>query len=205
MIMKKTYFLLSFLALGFTASMIAGNLHVDVYNVDTQSSSVHWFAEKVTGKHDGAVTVKSGQITNNHGKLGGSFEIDMTSIKVRDIEDEKMNAKLTNHLKSDDFFNAETFPVSKFVITSITPLQKAKESGETHTVKGNLTIHDKTNEISFDAAIIMQQDKVTCVGTAVVDRSKYNVKYGSKSFFADIGDKMIYDEFKIKFNVIATK
>ena len=75
----------------------------------------------------------------------------------------------------------------------------------THTVKGMLTIKDKTNEITFDAVLKITETQASCTGTAVVDRSKFDVKYGSKSFFPDIGDKMIYDEFTLKFNVVAVK
>lgn len=187
-----------------SAALIAGNLHVDVFQVDVNNSSVEWFAAKFTGKHNGTVQLAGGEIKNNHGQLSGNVEIDMNTIQNSDVKDEKMNAKLTNHLKSEDFFHAEKFPKSTFVITSIVALKEPVE-GSTHKVSGNLTIKDKTNPISFDAAIISQESKITCVGSAVVDRSKFDVRYGSKSFFEDIGDKVIYDEFTIKFNLIATR
>ena len=92
-----------------------------------------------------------------------------------------------------------------FVITSITPITNSKTEGATHNVKGNLTIKDKTNEINFDAAVKMEPGKITCIGNATVDRSKFDVKYGSKAFFPEIGDKIIYDEFTLKFNIVAIK
>ncbi len=202
--MRKSIILLTLIALFNAAGLIADNLHVDVYKVDVNTSSVQWFASKFTGKHEGTVNLLGGEIQSNHGQLSGSFEIDMNSIVDTDIKDEKSNAKLTNHLKSADFFDAGKYPKSTFVITSVLALKDGKE-GATHSIKGNLTIKDKTNEISFDAAIIIQESKITCVGTAVVDRSKFDVRYGSKSFFEDIGDKVIYDEFSIKFNVIASR
>ncbi len=202
--MKKSMSILLFLSFLGTAGLIAENLHVDVYQVDVANSSAHWFAAKFTGKHEGTVRISGGEINSNHGQLTGFVEIDMTSIKDTDLKDEKMNAKLTNHLKSEDFFDAAKYPKSKFVITSIVPL-KAVEEGATHKVSGNLTIKDKTNPISFDATLIVQSNKITCVGSAVVDRSKFDVRYGSKTFFEDIGDKVIYDEFTIKFNLIATR
>lgn len=202
--MKKLALVFLFCSFIGLAGIVAEDLHVDVYHVDVNNSSVEWFASKFTGKHNGTVRLSGGEINNNHGQLSGSLSIDMNSIQDTDLKDEKMNAKLTNHLKSEDFFHAEKFPNSTFVITSITPLAEVKE-GLTHNVKGNLTIKDKTNPISFNASIITQESKMICVGSAVVDRSKFDVRYGSKSFFEDIGDKVIYDEFTIKFNVIATK
>lgn len=178
--------------------------HTDVYKVDTKTSSMEWFAEKVTGKHQGTIALSSGEIKNDHGNLSGTFEADMTTIVNTDLTGE-YKTKLENHLKSDDFFGSEKYPKAKFTTTSISPIKDAKEGGFTHTVKGNLTIKEKTNEITFDAVIKDEAGKIACVGTAVVDRSKFDVKYGSKSFFPEIGDKAIYDEFKIKFNVVAVK
>ena len=200
--MKKSLLILSLICFISTAGLIAENLHVDVYHVDATNSSVQWFAAKFTGKHEGTVKVLSGDIKNNHGQMSGSIEIDMNSIVDTDIKDEKMNAKLTNHLKSADFFDVATYPKASLVITSIMPMAEVKD-GLTHTVNGKLTIKNKTNPISFDVTLITQGSKITCVGSAVVDRSKYDVRYGSKSFFEDIGDKVIYDEFTIKFNVVA--
>ena len=178
--------------------------HTDVYKVDTKVSSMEWFAEKVTGKHNGTINFNSGEIKNDHGNLSGTFEADMKSIADKDMQGEWAD-KLEKHLKSSDFFDAETFPTAKFVTTSITPVKDVKDSSFTHTVKGNMTIKDKTNEITFDAVIKTEGNKIACVGTATIDRSKFDVKYGSKSFFPEIGDKMIYDEFKLKFNVVAIK
>lgn len=178
--------------------------HSEVFNADTKLSSLEWFAEKVTGKHNGVLVLSAGTITNDHGNLSAVFEMDMTTIATKDMTGEYA-AKLDKHLKSDDFFSTEKFPKSKFVSTSIVAIPNAKPGENTHTVKGNLTIKDKTNEITFGAVIKGEPGKIACVGTAVVDRSKYDVKYGSKSFFPEIGDKMIYDEFKVKFNVVAVK
>lgn len=177
--------------------------HSEVYKVDTKDSSLEWFAEKVTGKHNGTINLSSGSIINNHGILSATFEIDMNTIVCTDLSGES-KTKLENHLKSDDFFSSAKYPKAKFVSTSITPITDPK-NGFTHTVKGNLTIKEKTNEISFDATIKMEGNKIVCNGTAIVDRSKFDVRYGSKSFFPEIGNRMIYDEFKVKFNVIAVK
>lgn len=178
--------------------------HTEVYKADTKLSSLEWYAEKVGGKHNGTIMLTSGEIKNDHGNLSGTFDVDMNSISTKDMQGEYAT-KLDNHLKSADFFDAAKYPNAKFIITSVTPIKEVKEGGFTHTVKGNLTIKDKTNEISFDAVVKGEANKIACVGTAVVDRSKFDVKYGSKSFFPEIGDKMINDEFKLKFNVVAVK
>lgn len=202
--MKKLSLIVSitFVALAIIAS--GGKLHTDTYKVDPKQSSLEWFAKKVSGKHNGTIMLKGGEVKNNHGAITGFVEIDMSTIANKDIEKQDARVKLENHLKSADFFDVATYPLSRFVVKSIVPLTPPKE-GFTHKVTGDLTIKDKTNEISFDAIIGLAQDKVTCKGSAVVDRSKYDVKYGSKTFFADIGDKMIDDEFILNFNIVAVK
>ena len=204
-VMKKLFKLTGAIAIFSLMAFVGKNMHTDVYNVDPKQSTLEWYAEKVTGKHNGTIMFSNGEIKNDHGKLSGSFEIDMTTIEDKDMSAEDKRSKLNNHLKSEDFFNVAKYPRSKFVITSVTPLKAVSETGMTHNVKGNLTIKDKTNEVSFDTGIKMMDNKVTATGSIVVDRSKFDIKYNSKSFFPDIGEKMIYDEFTLKFNIVAVK
>ncbi|MFI5218333.1 MAG: YceI family protein [Bacteroidia bacterium] len=203
--MKKTILLSTLLVAFALTSFVNRKPHSDTYKVDTKQSSLEWFAQKLTGKHNGTIMVSGGEITNNHGILAGTIEIDMASIEDKDMQPGKGKEKLEGHLKSADFFDVATYPKSKFVITTVAPAPAPAEGGATHLVKGMLTIKDKTNEITFGAIIKMTETQATCTGTAVVDRSKFDVKYGSKSFFPDIGDKMIYDEFTLKFNLVAVK
>ena len=202
--MKKTIILTFAFSLLTIIAFTGTKFHTDVFKLDSKQSSLEWYAEKVTGKHNGTIMFSSGELKNDHGKLTGSFEIDMSTIENKDMTGE-YKAKLERHLKSDDFFSVEKFPKSKFVITSVTPLTAVKDLGYTHNVKGLLTIKDKTNEVSFDSKISIEENKISCNGSIIIDRSKYDVKYGSKTFFADIGDKMIYDNFTMKFNFIAVK
>ena len=203
--MKKTIFILGTLTTFGLTAFVSSKSHVDTYKADTKNSSLEWFAEKVGGKHNGTITLTSGEIKNDHENLSGTFEIDMTTIADKSMEAGEWKAKLENHLKSADFFDVTKHPKATFAMTSATPIKDAKKDGFTHSVKGNLTIKGITKEITFEAAIKMEAAKIACVGTAIVDRSKFDVKYGSKSFFPEIGDKMIYDEFKLKFNVLAVK
>jgi polyisoprenoid-binding protein YceI len=177
----------------------------ETYKMDTKASLLEWTGKKLTGEHTGTILFSSGSVEVQKDVItGGKFEIDMTTIEDKDLSGD-WKTKLENHLKSADFFDSGKFPKATFVITSVTPLVTPNEGGFTHKVKGNLQIKDKTNEIAFDAAIKMKEGKVTCVGAAVVDRSKFDVKYASKTFFAEIGDKMVYDEFTVKFNIAAAK
>ena len=71
-----------------------------------------WKGYKVTGSHVGIITIKSGHLNFDKDILtGGSFEIDMSTITVTDLEGE-YKGKLEGHLKSDDFFGVEKFPTA---------------------------------------------------------------------------------------------
>lgn len=199
--MKRSLTVLSLVAATALFSFAGKNYHSTNYQADTKASKVEWHGEKVTGKHQGTVMLSSGILTDNHGQWTGTFEMNMPSLANTDLEAGKGKEKLEGHLKSPDFFDVEKYPTSKLVVSSITPLEAPKD-GMSHTVKGFLTIKDKSNPVSFDVSLKGEGARMMCTGTLVIDRSKYDVRYGSKSFFADIGDKAIMDEFSLVFNIV---
>lgn len=172
--------------------------------VNTNESKLEWVGEKVTGKHWGTVDIKKGTLTLDGDKItGGEIHVDMSTIQVDDLEGDS-KAKLTGHLKSDDFFSVEKHPIVKFVITKVKADSKLK-NGNTHTITGKLTIKGKTETISFPARINVSDDGVTAFASFKLDRTKWDIRYGSGSFFDNLGDKTIYDEFQVKFNITASK
>lgn len=185
----------------FMFSFTAKAPHGVNYKLDAKASNVQWFAEKVTGKHNGIVTLSNGTLTDTHGEWTGAFDMDMSTITVVDLEAGKGKEKLEGHLKSPDFFDVEKYKTAKLVVSSIKPMAEPKDE-MTHTATGFLTIKDKSNPVTFNLAIKNDSGKMMCNGSLVIDRTKYDVRYGSKSFFADIGDKAIMDEFTLKFNVV---
>ena len=183
------------LAISLTTSVFA-----DAQKVEASKSSVKWLAKKVTGQHSGTIGIKEGNLVVQKGGItGGKIVIDMNSIINTDLTDATYNAKLIGHLKSDDFFGVATFPTSEFVIT------KVENKGTSHIFSGNLTIKGITNPASFTATSIKDGKNTVFTGTMTVDRSKFNIRYGSKSFFDDLGDKAIYDEFTLDFNLVVTE
>ena len=170
------------------------------FEIKPAVSSIQWTGKKLTGEHNGTIQLKSGSVTSVDGKLtGGEFEMDMNSITNTDLEGE-WKAKLEKHLKSDDFFSSEKFPVAKLVITRV---EFVKD--KTFNVTGKLTIKGITNEITFPATIEIEKNKFAAYADFNIDRTKWDIRYGSKVFFADIGDKMIYDEFNLKVKIGAAK
>lgn len=162
--------------------------------VNVGKSEVVWNGKKVTGEHFGTVTIKSGSLEFDGGALaGGSFVIDMSSIAVTDLEGE-WKGKLEGHLKSDDFFGVEKFPTSKLKITKV---EQGGKSG-TYKVTGDLTIKSTTKPIQFDVVL----SGSTASAEIVIDRAEYDVRYGSGSFFDNLGDKTIYDDFTLKVKLV---
>lgn len=190
-------------ALGIIAALfafVAPEKEEVTFEVDPQQSQVAWKGEKVTGQHDGTVQLKEGTLTIQGDKLSsGHFTIDMSTIENNDLSGED-KAKLEGHLKSDDFFGVESHPEAIFVIT------KAKQKkGNQYEISGNLTIKDKTDKVTFPATVKVQDEKVTADATINVDRTKFGIRYGSGSFFDNLGDKAIYDDFELKISLVANQ
>jgi polyisoprenoid-binding protein YceI len=183
------------LALAFSIFLIAGEKKT--YKVDTKVSSVEWMAEKVSGSHEGTISVKEGSIMFEDNMItGGSIMIDMNSIMVTDIKDEGTNAKLKGHLMSDDFFGVKGNPTASLKITSSKHVK-----GEQHVIMGDITIKGKTEKVEIPVTVKMEKGKVVVIGETKIDRTKFDIRYGSGQFFEGLGDKMIYDEFTVKFMV----
>ncbi|GAB2952907.1 hypothetical protein GCM10027048_17590 [Hymenobacter coalescens] len=173
----------------------------NAYAVQPQLSTLGWVGKKVGGQHNGTIAVKDGAVQVKGNQIvGGTFNFDMNAIKVEDITDAEYNGKLVGHLKNDDFFAADKYPTATFVVTSIKPLKDA--SGNNAQVAGNLTIKGKTHPISFPAKVGVKDGVASASGVATVNRTKYDVKYGS-TLFGAAADKAIDDNFTLSFNVIA--
>ena len=163
------------------------------FEIVAAQSNIDWVGRKVTGAHNGTISVKEGKLILNAGKLtGGKFIIDTTSIRILDVTDPATNAQFAGHLNSDDFFSTQKYPEATLEITSV--------SGS-H-VEGNLTIKGITHPVGFDAVVSVNGNLLTASGKLVIDRTKYEMKFRSGSFFKDLGDTLIYNDFEL--NVIIT-
>jgi polyisoprenoid-binding protein YceI len=190
-----------FLMLPLLALILMSATGVTTYNVNTGTSNIVWTAYKVTGQHTGNVKIKNGSLTVADGKLtGGSFEVDMTSISCTDMQGEYAD-KLIGHIKSDDFFGVAKYPTAKYMITKAIPT----DSKGNYKIVGNLTIKSTTKEVKFNANVAEANGAVTATGKMTIDRSEFDVKYGSGSFFDGLGDKTIYDDFDLQISLSAGK
>ena len=176
------------------------------YKVNAEQSTFNWHAKKVTGEHMGLVKISAGSIeTDGKNLTGGNFDIDMTTITCTDLTGE-WNGKLIGHLNSPDFFAVDNFKTANLKIKSATEIKGAKTAADNYTVVADLTIKGITKEITFPAFVIIKKSgEVVANASFDIDRTAYDIKYGSKSFFEGIGDKAIDDKFNIKVRIVATK
>ena len=161
--------------------------------VDVAGSKINWVGKKVTGQHEGTINLKEGNLIFNGKKLvGGNFVVDMNSINTTDLKAGEGKEKLDGHLKADDFFGVEAHPTAALTFKSI-----GAKSKNTYTVNADLTIKGITKPITFDIVV----NKNVAVAKLAVDRTKYDIKYGSGSFFEGLGDKTISDNFDLTVNL----
>ena len=161
---------------------------------NSEKSTIQWVGTKIGGQHEGLIKLKSGEIVENNGKIeSGSFEVDMTSITCTDLEDAAYNEKLVGHLKSDDFFGVATHPTATVKITEGATLSDGKA-----TVKGDLVVKGKSAPVTFE--LVKNENGYTT--QLKIDRTKYDVRYGSASFFDNLGDKAIADIFVLNITLV---
>lgn len=173
------------------------------YVLAAEESTIVWNAQKRVGaKHNGTIAVQeeSNIIVKEGEVVSGIMAADMTSIVDVDLTDEKFNTMLVNHLKSDDFFAVETYPSATFAITQVVELEGIE--GSTHRVTGTMLIKGIENEISFPAQFTKAADGVRVKGTMTLDRTLWDVRFGSDKFFDNLGDGLIEDEFTLTFDML---
>jgi hypothetical protein len=180
-----------------------------ILKADLSASKIEWLGTKPTGTHYGTLAIQDGKLYVKDGKLlGGEFIMNMKEIVVLDIEDPKMNQNLTGHLKSADFFLVDSFPTAKFQFNTTIPIEDATNTeGEptpNYRLEGNLTLRGVTRQVNFPANIKISNEGVTAkTPQFVLNRTEWNVNYGSKSIFAELKDNFIHDEMGIKITLIA--
>jgi polyisoprenoid-binding protein YceI len=172
------------------------------YEVNTDKSKINWIGTKPGGQHNGTVKLSSGTVVFKDGELsGGSFTIDMSSIVNLDLESETWNKKLVDHLKSEDFFYVEKYPVSKFTITNA-----EKQDTDKYKITGDLNLRGTKKSIAFTAMISINNGELKATTpTLILDRTQWGVEAMSKSVFSDLKDKYVDDEMQIVIHLAASK
>ncbi len=199
------------------------------FDVLPNESIVTWVGYKPTGKHNGTINITGGSLSVEGGAVtSGNFTFDIKSLKVLDIpEEEESHAKLTGHLMSDDFFDAENHPTATFELVSVEDFTADKVVGDkeqyeteytpaanselmvenpTHVITGNLTMRGVTKSITFPANVDFTDNGVMAKASFNIDRTEWNLAYGDEANAVDKAkDKFIYNTVSVGFQLEASK
>lgn len=173
------------------------------YAVDPDQSTVNWEGRKTliaNYKDTGTLRVASGNFTvENDLVTEGTITFDMTSLKAESTSGPGDVAKLESHLKTADFFDVENHSTATFTVTRAEP-----GAGEgALTVHGDLTIKGITHPIAIPVQLGSVNGRAVAAGSVEVDRTKYDVRYGSDQFFDNLANNVIDDSFTLRFTLVA--
>ncbi|GAA0873136.1 hypothetical protein GCM10009117_22830 [Gangjinia marincola] len=176
----------------FAATMTATATNPIKEKINVKESSINWTGKKLTGSHNGTIQLKSGYLEMDGDKItGGEFIVDMSSIIVTDLKAGDGKEKLEGHLHSDDFFSTKDHPTATLTI------KNAIKAEGGYNVAADMTIKNITKPITF----FLAKEGNKAMANVKIDRTKYNVRYGSGSFFDSLGDNVIYDDFELDVNL----
>jgi polyisoprenoid-binding protein YceI len=172
----------------------------EAYKFNKEESKVEWLGYKISGQHNGLVKISSAEVKINSTGVpsNGKIVIDMTSISCLDIEDKKMNKKLVDHLKSEDFFEVGKYPEAVYRITS------AEKAGEGKVkISGLLTIKNKTNPYDFEADFSKVANGFLYESDWKISRGKYYVNVDEDADLVNhFKDSMIKEHFDLKIRIL---
>ena len=180
----------------------------DSYKVDVDSSTIQYIGRKVTGEHDGNLKILYGNVrryldTEQKEVIRGNIVIDMTTITNNDIGNKEYQKYFVDHLNSPDFFDIAHFSKSQLKILDNIIL--SNDSSDNMMITGEMTIKGITQKVKFPAKVEFLDDSAIAVGTIDIDRTLFDIRYKSKSFFPEMGDYFIYDDFTLNFTIKAKK
>ena len=161
------------------------------FPITPEHCKIEFVGSKVTGSHNGSFQKFSGDInyTGDPTTSRVNITIDTNSITADD-------PKLTEHLKTADFFDVAKYPQAKFESVSIKP---GGDKGASHTVTGNLTLHGVTKSVTFPATIAATADAVTVNSDFAINRKDFGINY------AGAADNLIRDDVVLKLTIHAPK
>jgi polyisoprenoid-binding protein YceI len=196
----RRYILNSIIVLLLVSALTVSGQKKEEFKANPTESKLNWTGSKPGGQHHGTVQISEGTLNIEKGEIkSGFFTIDLRTIKDLDLEPGTWNDKLVGHLKSEDFFYIEKYPVATFKLTNSTKKDKTNYS-----ITGDLTIRGITHPVTFDATVNINKGYLTATSSEIVlDRVKWDIKTMSKSVFADLKDKYVDDEMLVTIDLVA--
>jgi polyisoprenoid-binding protein YceI/rhodanese-related sulfurtransferase len=178
------------------------NLVDHTYTVNTDESMIHWTGRNANGRHFGTLKLTKGDIRVREGVIEGEFDIDMTTMKNEDLKGDPLQPVLISHLMSDDFFFVKMFPKASFKIASAKAIESFTTSLPNFEVQGTLELRGIKKEIRFPATVNRREDGSLSIEAHFdLDRTRWNVLYGSSRFFEHLGMHLVYDLITIELRI----
>jgi polyisoprenoid-binding protein YceI len=175
-----------------------------IHPLDLTESRVQWTGRNLLNRHDGTLKLKSGEVEIHEGRLdGGSFVLDMRGIGCSDLAGDHLHEVLIAHLLSDDFFEVDEYPEASFRILAAKPVAEATPGSPDLKVRGILTLKGIEGEIEFLASTgITAEGKLAAQASFAIDRTRWNVIYGSGKFFRSLGGHLVNDMIEIQLRIV---
>ena len=176
------------------------------YRIDSDTSRIEWTGRNPTTSHFGTVDIAKGSIDIKNGKITGRVEIDMTTIHNINLAGNELQPVLEAHLRSDDFFFTQMFPKATFTVTEAKRIEPGWLTAPNCRIKGELNLRGVSAELEFDATAATVDDGSLVIEAHFdMDRTRWNIIYGSTRFFEHLGMHKVFDLISIQLRVFAGK
>jgi rhodanese-related sulfurtransferase/polyisoprenoid-binding protein YceI len=173
------------------------------YRADIDESVVEWTGRNPGKKHYGTLPLTRGGLVVKNGSITGSFELDMKGIKTTDLAGDEYEPVLISHLESDDFFFVKLFPKALFNITATSPIDRSTPSSPNLEITGDLELRGNINSIRFPATLTpLPEGGMTIEAHFDIDRTRWQVIYGSARFFEHLGMHLVFDLISIQVHLV---
>jgi len=171
--------------------------------VDSSLSLIEWAGRNPNVKHHGTLQLSDGLLTVKDRKVTGSFTIDMRTIRNINLEGDEWQPVLLAHLASDDFFFVDLFPTATFQIESAELVEGASLSAPNFKVEGNLTVRGASHPLTFMATLgALQDGAFSAEAHFDIDRTQWDVIYGSSRFYEHLGMHLVFDLISIQVRIV---
>jgi polyisoprenoid-binding protein YceI/rhodanese-related sulfurtransferase len=172
--------------------------------VDLAESRVEWVGRNLLNKHYGRIAPKSAKLHFDQGELvGGEFTLDMRAITCQDLAGDPLHDVLISHLMSHDFFDVELYPEARFVITATERVAGATPGAPNVAVSGELTLKNVSRAVEFVAtAGLTTEGKAAAQAAFAIDRTQWNVLYGSGKYFRHLAGHLVNDLIEIQLRIV---
>ena len=174
------------------------------YTVDTEQSLVEWAGRNPNTKHFETIGISKGEILVKERVISGSFEMDMNSLIDINLEGDESQPVLISHLKSDDFFFVDYFPTAKFTINSAEPVKEPFLTSPNYEIKGAMEVRGIKADQHFMATVTKTpENELLAEAHFDIDRTRWNIIYGSTRFFEHLGMHIVFDLISIQVKIVA--